>query len=61
MKTFKQFIEGIDDDLKGDLGAMSQAYNDEKKDPIKHSGSRLNKIRGGKLLKKLLGPFTDKV
>ena len=54
-------MEGIDNDLKGDLGAMSQAYNDEKKDPIKHSGSRLNKIRGGKLLKKLLGPFTDKV
>ena len=61
MKTFKQFIEGIDDDLKGDLGAMSQAYKDEKNDPVKHSGSRLNKIRGGKLLKKLLGPFTDKV
>ena len=61
MKTFKQFIEGIDDDLKGDIDAISRAASDEAKDPIKHSGSKLNKIKGGKLLKKLLGPFTDKV
>jgi len=57
MKTFKKFIEGIDDDLKGDLGAMSQAYNDEKNDPVKP-----NRKRGKKLLDRLLrGPFQDKV
>ena len=53
--------EGTDDDLKGDLGAMSQAYNDEKLNPVKHSGSKLNKIRGGKILKRLLNPFDKKV
>ena len=56
MKTFRQFLEGIDDDLKGDLGAMSQAYKDEKNDPVKP-----NRKRGKKLLDRLLGPFQDKV
>tara|TARA_B100001057_G_C22726595_1_gene901965 strand:+ start:460 stop:630 length:171 start_codon:yes stop_codon:yes gene_type:complete len=56
MKTFKQFVEGIDDDLKGDLGAMSQAYKDEKANPVIP-----NRKKGKKLLDRLLGPFTDKV
>lgn len=60
MKTYKQFVEGIDDDLKGDIDSISRAASDEAKDPIKGGGSKLNRIKGGKLLKKLLGPFTDK-
>jgi hypothetical protein len=56
MKTYKQFKEGIDDELKGDLGAMSQAYNDEKKNPVVP-----NRKKGKKLLDRLLGPFQDKV
>ena len=59
MKTFKQFIEGLEDEPS--FKAISQAASDEAKDPVKHSGSKLNKIRGGKLLKRLLSPFTDKV
>ena len=56
MKSFKKFAEGLDDDFN----AIGKARDDEVKDPIKGGGSKLNKIKGGKLLKKLLGPFTDK-
>lgn len=57
MKTFKQFVEGLEDDF----GAIGKARDDEAKDPIKGGGSRLNKKKGKKLLDRLLGPFTDKV
>lgn len=56
MKSFKKFAEGLDDDFN----AIGKARDDEAKDPIKGGGSKLNKIKGGKLLKRLLGPFTDK-
>tara|TARA_R100001460_G_scaffold51742_1_gene90510 strand:+ start:757 stop:930 length:174 start_codon:yes stop_codon:yes gene_type:complete len=57
MKTFKQFIEGLEDDF----GAIGKARDDEAKDPIKGGGSIVNKKKGKKLLDRLLGPFTDKV
>ena len=57
MKTFKQFIEGLEDDF----GTIGAARDDEAKDPIKGGGSRLNKIKGDKILKRLLNPFNKKV
>ena len=57
MKTFKQFIEGLEDDF----GAIGKARDDEAKDPIKGGGSKLNKIKGGKILKRLINPFDNKV
>ena len=56
MKTFKQFIEGLEDDFN----TIGKARDDEAKDPIKGGGSKLNKIKGKKLLDRLLKPFTDK-
>ena len=56
MKTFKQFIEGLEDDF----GTIGAARDDEAKDPIKGGGSLLNKRKGKKLLDRLLSPFRDK-
>ena len=55
MKTYKNFIEGIDDDLKGNLDAISQAFKDEKENPIKGGGSKVNRLKGKKILDRLLG------
>ena len=49
--------EGLEDDF----GAIGKARDDEAKDPIKGGGSKLNKIKGGKILKRLLNPFDKKV
>ena len=56
MKTFKQFIEGLEDDF----GTIGAARDDEAKDPIKGGGSIVNKKKGKKLLDRLLSPFRDK-
>ena len=56
MKTFKQFTEGLEDDFN----AIGKARDDESKDPIKGGGSKVNKMKGKKLLDRLLKPFTDK-
>ena len=55
MKTYKNFIEGIDDDLKGNLDAISQSFKDEKANPIKGGGSKVNRLKGKKILDRLLG------
>ena len=49
--------EGLEDDFS----AIGKARDDEAKDPIKGGGSKLNKIKGGKILKRLLNPFDKKV
>ena len=56
MKTIKQFTEGLEDDFN----AIGKARDDEAKDPIKGGGSKVNKMKGKKLLDRLLKPFTDK-
>ena len=58
MKTFKQFSEGLEDEPS--FKAISQAAGDESKNPIKGGGSKVNKMKGKKLLDRLLKPFTDK-
>ena len=55
MKKYKTFIEGIDDDLKGNMEAIGQAFKDEKSNPIKGGGSKVNRLKGTKILNKLLG------
>ena len=55
MKTYKTFIEGIDDDLKGNIDAIGQAFKDEKSNPITGGGSKVNRLKGKKILDRLLG------
>tara|TARA_B100000941_G_scaffold226458_1_gene168726 strand:- start:62 stop:244 length:183 start_codon:yes stop_codon:yes gene_type:complete len=55
MKTYKNFKEGIDDDLKGNIDAIGQAFRDEKANPIKGGGSKVNRLKGKKILDRLLG------